>query len=328
MSVLPRSPAVPAFLVALLGACSDDGLPREMHGTLERERLELVAESHERIVEIAVTEGEHVAAGAVLVRQEAGTMQPRLDQARAGLAESERRLADLVEGPRRREIAEARASLDGAASALVTARREFGRVDALVTRGLLSASDLDQARARRDAAQSARDQAAARLELLLEGTRPEQVREAEAAVQRARAALAELETSAERYAVRAPRDGLVEALPYEVGERPPAGAPVAVVLADGVPYARIHVPEPLRAQVTAGRRVRVTVDGVEGTLDGVVRYVSAAAEYTPYYALTQQDRSRLSYAAEVTLDDPRAAELPAGVPVQVTLGAPAADPRP
>jgi len=290
-----------------------------MHGTLERDRLELVAESHERIVEIAVTEGDRVEPGALLLRQEAGAMQPRLDQARAAVVEAERHLADLAEGPRQREIEEARASLAGAESALRTARNEFERVNALVASKLLSASERDQARSQRDTAKSARDQADARLALLLEGTRPEQVRQAEAAVQRARAALAELETSAAQYSVHAPRAGLVEALPYKLGERPPAGAPLVVMLADGVPYARIHVPEPLRAQVTAGRRVYVTVDGVAGQLEGTVRYVSAAAAYTPYYALTQKDRGRLSYAAEVALDDPRAAPLPVGVPVQVTL---------
>lgn len=328
MGVLPRSPVVSAFLSLLLTACSNDGLPGEMHGTLERDRLELVAESHERIVEIAVTEGDRVAGGALLLRQEAGTMQPRLEQARAALAESERHLADLARGPRRREIEEARASLAGAESTLLTARREFDRVDTLVERKLLSASERDRARAQRDAARSTRDQADARLALLLEGTRPEQVRQAEATVQRARAALAELETSAAQYSVHAPRAGLVEALPYELGERPPAGAPLVVMLADGVPYARIHVPEPLRSQVTAGRRVYVTVDGVAGQLEGTVRYASAAAEYTPYYALTQKDRSRLSYAAEVALDDPRAETLPVGVPVQVTLESAAPDHEP
>lgn len=317
---LPRRVlVVTALLSALLAGCSNDGVPSEMFGTLERDRLELVAESRERIVEIAVAEGDHVAAGTLLLRQEAGTMQPRLDQARAALAESERHLADLAEGPRQSEIEEARASLAGAESTLVTSRREFERVDSLVERGLLSASELDQARAQRDAARSARDQANSRLALLLEGTRPEQVRQAEAAVQGARAALAELETSAALYSVLAPRGGLIEALPYKLGERPPAGAPVVVMLADGVPYARIHVPEPLRAEVTAGRRVYVAMDGVEGQLEGTVRYISAEAEYTPYYALSQKDRSRLSYTAEVTIDDARAAALPVGMPVQVTL---------
>ena len=319
-------PAV-SLLAWLATACSNDVERLEMHGTLERDRLELVAESHERIVDVLVREGDRVAAGAVLLRQEAGTMQPRLDQARAALAEAERRLADAVEGPRQREIEESQAALAGAESALETERREFERVDELVERKLLSASSRDQARARRDAAVAARDQSRARLRLLQEGTRPEQVREAEAAVQRSRAVLAELETSAALYEVRASRAGWIEALPYKLGERPPAGAPVVVLLAEGTPYARIHVPEPLRANVTAGSRVAVSIDGVAGVLAGTVRFISAEAAFTPYYALTQKDRARLSYLAEVDVEDARAATLPVGVPVQVTLVAPPAGPR-
>ncbi len=314
-----RRVVIAAMPLALLAACSKGNDAQEMHGTLERDRLELVAESHERIVDVPVREGERVATGTLLLRQEAGTMQPRLEQARAALAEAERALADAVQGPRQREIDEARAALRGAESALATELREFDRVASLVERRLLSASSLDQARARRDAARASRDAAYARLALLEEGTRPEQVGQAEAAAVRARAAVAELETTAARYEIRAPRAGWIEALPYKLGERPPAGAPVVVMLAEGTPYARIHVPEPLRAEMSAGRRVAVTIDGVAGALGGTVRYVSAEASFTPYYALTQKDRTRLSYLAEIALEDPRAASLPVGVPVQVRL---------
>lgn len=315
-----------ALAVAGLAACTGAGAPTEVHGTLERDRLELVAESHERIVEIAVREGDRVATGAVLVRQEAGAMQPRLDQARASVATAERRLADLVAGARAREVDDARATLSGAESALAVERSEYTRVATLVERQLLSASDLDRARGRRDAALATRDQARARLRLLEEGSRPEQVRGAEAEVERARAALEELETSAAQYVVRAPRAGTIEALPYESGERPPAGAPVVVMLADGSPHARVHVPEPLRVRFTPGRVVEATIDGVEGALRGTVRYVSAEATFTPYYSLTQRDRSRLSYLAEIELDDPRAVSLPAGIPVQVRVPEPEATP--
>jgi HlyD family secretion protein len=308
--------ALAAAGVALLAACSNDQ-PQQVLGTVERDRLELIAESNERIVGVAVREGDRVEAGALLVRQEAGTVQPRLDQARASQAEAERRLADLVAGPRTREIDEARATLAGAESALRTDASEFERVQSLVERRLLSASDLDRARARRDASRATRDAAKAQLDLLRQGTRAEQIAEARAAVERAKAALAEVETVAGRYAVRAPRAGLVEALPYKLGERPAAGRPVAVLLADGAPYARVYVPEPLRAQFLAGTKVQVHVDGVDGPLPGTVRYVSAEAAFTPYYALTQKDRSRLAYLAEITLDGPQAARLPTGVPVQV-----------
>ena len=312
------SAALLAALVATGCARKDDAW--EVHGTLERDRLELVAESHERIIEVAVREGDRVATDAILVRQEAGTMQPRLEQAKASVDEAERRLAELQSGPRQREIDEARAAVAGAESTLQTETKEYERVRSLVERKLVSASSLDQARSRRDTARSARDQAQARLRLLLEGTRSEQVQQAQAAVARSKAALAELETTASRYVVRAPRDGVVEALPYKLGERPPAGAPVAVMLADGTPYARVYVPEPLRASYTAGARVQLRVDGVQQPLTGTVRYVSAEASFTPYNSLTQKDRTRLSYLAEITVDDPKAADLPSGIPVQVTLG--------
>jgi HlyD family secretion protein len=47
--------------------------------------------------------------------------------------------------------------------------------------------------------------------------------------------------------------------------------------------------------------------------------VSHEAAFTPYYALTERDRGRLSYLAEVTLTDGDARGLPTGVPVQVTF---------
>jgi HlyD family secretion protein len=302
-----------------LSACAGGDDPQEVLGTLERDRLELIAESNERLVELFVEEGDRVTAGAPLARQEAGAMEPRLAQSRASLAEAERRLGDLIEGPRAREIDEARATFKGAESRLAIEVSEYNRIEALVTDQLVSASDLDQARARRDDARAARDEARARLRLLGEGTRPEQLAQARAAVDRARAAEAELMVSAERYSVRAPRPGLIEALPYEVGERPPVGAPLVIMLAEGAPYARVHVPEPLRVAFAAGTAVEVRIDGVSDPLPGRVRYVSSQASFTPYNSLTQKDRSRLAYLAEITVEGDAASNLPAGVPVQVRL---------
>jgi HlyD family secretion protein len=91
------------------------------------------------------------------------------------------------------------------------------------------------------------------------------------------------------------------------------------MLADGTPYARVYVPEDRRSRFTSGTHVAVRVDGVAQTLAGVVRYVSAEAAFTPYYALTQEDRTQLSYLAEIDITDPSARELPSGIPVQVAM---------
>ncbi|MET0532864.1 MAG: HlyD family efflux transporter periplasmic adaptor subunit, partial [Steroidobacter sp.] len=260
-----------------------------------------------------------VRAGTVLLRQELGAMQARMDQASAARNVAERRLAELTKGPRSQEIAEARAAAESAQSSLNTEAREYDRVSDLVGRKLLSQSSLDQARARRDTAAGSLKQSNARLNLLLEGTRVEEIGQADASLKQAQAALVELQTSAARYVVTAPRAGRIEALPYKLGERPTAGMPVVVMLADGVPYARVHVPEPLRAQFKAGAQVQVRVDGRDQSFNGVVRFVSADAAFTPYYALTQEDRSRLSYLAEIDLPDDAARDIPSGIPVQVSL---------
>ncbi len=314
-----RSVAIVLALAAMVGCGGEQ--PPQLFGTLERDRLELVAESQEPIIEIQVTEGQHVVAGQVLARLDPAAFEQRLAQARAGVAQTERRLAELVTGPRREQILAARARLTGAEARQTAARREFERVADLVGRRLLPESDLDNSRAARDTAEG--DAGAAREELLeLErGTRSEVVDQARAALDNSRAQLAEIEVSTDRLVLRAPRDGTIEALPYELGERPPRGAPVVVMLADGRPYARVFVPEPIRAGIAAGTPATVRIDGSDRGWTGEFRYVAAEAAFTPYYALNERDRSRLSYLAEVVLTQDDARDLPTGMPVEVTLGA-------
>ena len=94
------------------------------------------------------------------------------------------------------------------------------------------------------------------------------------------------------------------------------GAPLAILLAGDAPYARIYVPEPLRANVKVGDKVRVLVDGRDGALAGSIRMIRSEPSFTPYYALIGEDAARLSYLAEVALGKD-AARLPAGLPLRV-----------
>jgi len=308
-------------LVLLLSACSRKDDADLVVGTLERDRLELVAEANEPVEEVVVREGDKVAAGALLLRQSQGLMQEQLAQLTAAAASARTRFAQLVKGPRAQEIIEGRAAREAAQSDLATQDREFERVTNLIKRGLVSASELDQTRARRDAAAATLKQTQARLDMLLEGTRREEIEQAESALQQAQAALAEARISSDRHTVTAPRAGRIEAIPYKLGERPPPGAPVIVMLVDSTPFARVYVPETRRAQFASGTRVNIKVDGSDATFPGVVRFISAEAAFTPYYALTQRDRTQLSFLAEIDLDVAAAADLPTGMPVQVTLAA-------
>jgi HlyD family secretion protein len=311
--------ALPLSAVALLASCARGSGDPVLVGTLERDRIELAAQGSDPIVAIEIKEGEHVRAGQVLVRQEPLAADAHVAEARATAEQARQRLAELVTGPRVEDILAARARVSSAQAALVRDEADLVRAENLVKSRLVSAAQFDAARAARDGAAAALREAEAALTAQLRGTRREQLDQARSALAAAEAATQALEVAQGRLTVKASRDAVVEALPYKVGEQPPMGAPVAILLADGAPYARVYVPEPQRARVKRGDRAAVKVDGVATTFTGIVRYVASAAAFTPYYALTQADRSRLAYLAEIDLMDPAARDLPAGVPLEVRL---------
>ena len=307
--------------VLMLAGCDTTVSPLPAVGTLERDRVELIAEANEPIVEIAVTEGESVEPGQLLLRRDGAYHEARLAAAAAGLERAQQRLAELVRGPRAERIAEAEARVEGARENLDAQRREHDRIEELVADDLLSPSMLDTAYARRELAEADFEAAEARLQEYLEGATAEELAQARALVGQAEATVDSLRITLSRLAVHAPTAGIVEILPYEFGERPAAGAVVGALLIDAAPYARIYVPEPIRARVVPGLPAVVRVDGMDAAYAGTVRFVASEAAFTPYFALTQRDRSRLSYLAEVTLTDPAAAELPTGIPVEVDFPA-------
>jgi HlyD family secretion protein len=311
--------APPLLLALALLSCAEDPSELPALGTLERDRIELVAEADEPLLEHAVREGDRVEAGALLVRQDGGRLAAQAARARHVHDEAYALLLELRNGPRSETIAEARAQLAGAEEALRTARRDLDRAERLAQADYASRARLDHARTAFEAARSSRDAAHARLTALRNGSRAEEIARAENALAAAEAALGEAELRVARLEVRAPRAAVVDALPFEPGERPPPGAAVVVLVADGSPWARVHVPEPLRARIGPGARARVRVDGWAEPFEGRLRSISHEAAFTPYFALTQRDRSRLSYLAEVDVVSPEALALPAGVPVEVTF---------
>jgi len=306
------------FGLALGLACGSSSGPVAV-GTLERDRLELVAESSEPIAEHAVREGDVVAAGQILVRLDDSRFRALLEQGESTRQRAAARLAELERGPRPERIAEARARVEGAEGTLETARRELVRSQELVRQGVAAEARLDQQRAAFDQALAERDAAAAGLAERVEGTTEEELAQARAGLAEAEAALSELRVRAARLEVRAPKAGRVDALPFELGERPPAGAVVAVLLAEGAPYARVYVPEAIRARVTPGTPARIAIDGIEREFAGRVRSVASEASFTPYFALTERDRGRLVYLAKVDLVEPEAHALPTGVPVEAAF---------
>jgi HlyD family secretion protein len=218
-----------------------------------------------------------------------------VNAARGERVEKGRVVVELDPTFARAEVARAEAALAGARTGELVARQELERARQLRRRRVASDQDLDRATL-------ARDEAAARL------------RDAEAQLDAARKREADL-------SLVAPVDGVLDQLPFDAGESEPAGAVLAIVLADAAPWVRVWVPEESYVRVLPGTPAEVRIDGIDRPIEASVLDVSRDPEFTPHYALTERDRVHLVYETRVLLRD-APPELRPGVPAQVRILAP------
>ena len=314
---MKKTIVIATFLPALMiAACDEAKSPYRVVGELTSDRVEITAESNEPIESIAVAEGESVGQGQVLFRQNAERARARLAEAEAFVHEMEARLGELVRGPRAEQIEAARANAGGAARELEFRKAEHERIRKVHEQALASPDLLDRAKAALDAAEANLGLRRAQLEEMLAGTTVEELDQAEQAVKRARALAEAAKVDLSRLEVVAPIGGVVDSRLFETGERPQAGQPVLVLLPGTQPHARVYVPENLRVRITPGTEAIIYVDGLDEPLAGRTRWVASEAAFTPYYALTERDRGRLSFVAKVDIVD-SPSRLPDGIPVEV-----------
>jgi len=184
------------------------------------------------------------------------------------------------------------AALAAAEAMLKEAESEFQRIDELRQVRVKTPQDLDKARRQRD--------------------------EAVAMVAEKQARIAQAEKRLEDLAITSYAAGVVDQLPYEVGERVPAGGVVAVVLADEQPWVRVWLPARAVARVAPATEVEVRVEGMARRLRGRIEDVSRQSEFTPHYALTERESAHLVYETRIALVE-APEDLRPGLPVQVRL---------
>lgn len=316
-----RPSRLPAALLAIVASGCAPKTAAPLLGTLEWDRIGVAADSAEPIVHITVAEGDAVRTGDTILTLDTRRADAALAQAQGQERKAEAALAELRHGARAETIDAARAALAGAEATRANAQRERERVAEVRRRGLVAQAALDQADTALRTARAQADGARANLAELLHGARIEDLDQAEADLAAAQATVAQLALTRERLDVRAPRDGRVDALPFKLGDQPPAGATVVSLLAGDAPYARVYVPADRRAALAEGARCRVTVTGVAQAFEAHVRSLRSEAAFTPYYALSGDDASRLVYRAELLLDGDAARRLPAGLPAQAECDA-------
>lgn len=305
------------FALISLNAC-DSSKPGIALGTLERERIAHTATVSEIITALPVSAGSQVRKGTVLVKLDDTIQKALVAKAQAQMLQAKANLEKVHNGAREEEVAAASAQVAGAKAALVKSEANYQRAKILIRKELASQATLDNALASRDENTAKLHSAQEKLLQLINGARIEDLQIAEAILATTIAVVDSEKKKLKDLTITARRDGLLDNLPWNLGERVTQGSPVAIVLAGNAPFARVYVPEPYRVKIKVADRLMVHVDGLVAPIIGTVRWISSEPAFTPYYALNQEERANLMYLAEIQLPD-SAADLPMGVPAQVQM---------
>ncbi|TVP13971.1 HlyD family secretion protein [Shewanella sp. MSW] len=300
----------------LLQACGDSGESRAM-GTLERDRIQLSAPVAEQIADIHVAEGDKVEAGQLLLQLDSRSAAARVAQRRAELAEAGARFDELQQGARVEERRAARAAIEAATAAATEARLRYQRTRELFVAKVVGQAELDAAIAERDHTKALVEQANEQWLQLENGTRSEQLAQAEARVAAAAAALKAEEKALDDLSLRAPLASEVDILPWKRGDRVAQGTQLVALLALDKPYARVYLPQTAISKLSRGDKLEVWVDGVAQPLKGTVRNIRSQPAFTPFYALNERDRARLMYLTDIDVEG--AEFLPSGLALEVRL---------
>ena len=278
--------------------------PLTFSGSIEARDVEVGSLVGGRVASVLVDEGSSVKAGQPLVTLETDLGALQIREQRAVVEQARANLAKVQSGPRREETARARAQADNA-------ERERRRLETLLRQGLIPRQQYDDAAtAAKTAAESWRE--------LARGSRVEDVQAAQAALDQADQRLAFLLRQSQEAVVKAPADGVVEALDLRPGDLVAPNQPVARILEPGQLWVRVWVPEPLLGKVHLGLKASIRVDSYPGRdFTGKVVDIREQGEYTPRNVQTLKQRMDQVFGVKVAVDP--ALELKPGMAAVVQL---------
>jgi HlyD family secretion protein len=318
-----RSAAAAAFAGAallLLAGC-EDGPPR-FTGYVEGEFLRIGADEPGRLTELAVRQGQTVEKGARLFALETTTFEADQAASASRLQEADAALANLMAQQQRPEEIEVLLARKARAEAeRDLAQAELQRQTQLYKDGFVSKARLDEAQAAFDRARATLAEVERQIDAARLAARVQQIEQARAAVEAARAALDAARERLDRRVVSAPEGGYVQDVFFWPGEMVQAGRPVVSLLPPERRKIIFYVSGPWRARFTPGTQIGVSCDACPAGLTATVDWISAQEEFTPPVIFSPDERAKLVYRLEARPARPLA--LSPGQPVTVTLRLPA-----
>ena len=324
-----------AIMIAAAAAVACGGRAKEnaerASGYVEATDVRVAPQVGGRLIEVAIAEGDRVAAGALIAKLDTSDTEIAMRRAEADRDQAVAALKLLEAGARAEDIRQARAQAESAQAEVVAAESELQsatadlqRFEALLQSNSGSRKQRDDAATRRDVAaarvNAARERARAANEAvarLRAGARPEEIAGGRARVAATDAQIAALRKNLADAVLTSPVAGIVTAKLADAGETIAPRTPVVAITDLDHAWANVYVDEPVVPRLRLGQPVTLVTDAGQ-RLPGSITFISPKAEFTPRNVQTAAERSKLVYRIKVSTDN-REGVLKPGMPVEAEL---------
>ncbi len=290
-----------------------------VHGNVDIREANLAFNASERIVEIAVEEGDRVEKGRVLARLRSELFELAVLRSEAQVEAQRSLVSELESGARPEEIQKARAEVEAVREKAENAERTSRRLQSLASKNLASKQDAEDAEAAAEVARAQLKAATESLNLVLAGPREEQIAAAKQKLEAYRAELRIARQNLEDTVLLAPSDGIIRNRILQVGDMAFPQKPVLTLALSDPVWVRAYVSEPELGKVRPGMKAFVKTDSFPNkSYDAWVGYISPTAEFTPKAVQTPDVRTQLVYQTRIFVCNPEN-QLRMGMPADVVI---------
>lgn len=236
---------------------------RAFVGTIEGKRHSMVGSAvGGRVIDFCVNEGDRVQKDDPLAKLLTGNLDIQIRAARAEHELRKHELLELKNGSREEEKRQAENRMKAAEAAMKFAKSRLSRTRELVGRNASTPNQLEDDASASDVAIETYLAAKATYDLVMAGTRPEKILQAEARVDSAKEEIERLLDLLAKHTIRAPFDGYVVAEHTEVGQWIEAGKIVAEVIEVDPIEIRVPVQEAYVSNLKKGATARIEVEAL------------------------------------------------------------------
>lgn len=272
-------------LVAIVGFFMLRKGPEIIQGQAEVTEYRVSSKVPGRILEFRVKEGETVKAGDTLAILEAPEVVAKMEQAQAAQAAAQAQSEKAIKGARGEQIQMAYEMWQKAKAGVEITEKSHKRVKNLFDQGVMPAQKLDEITAQRDAAIATEKAAKAQYTMAKNGAEREDKMAAAALVDRAKGAVAEVQSYIKETYLIAQTAGEVSEIFPKVGELVGTGAPIMNIAVLDDMWVTFNVREDLLKNLTMGSEFEALAPALDNkTIKLKVNYMKDLGTYAAWKA--------------------------------------------